>query len=509
MSFSEYRKLYAQLQTYRDIQSVLQWDSEVKMPRSGREARSHQIGEMSRLSHEMFTGTKFRTAIQKAWDEIQTELIRTKDSEQAMGLQKKAKEIQILKERQEKTAKLPTSFVQNLAQKTSVAQGVWEEAKKNSNFQQYETVLEELVQLARQQADYYGYKKEAYDALIDDYEKSATAEFLAGMFSELKKELIPIVEKGKSYPNPFQHITTNMGKGIIPQERQEAFCRRLPEALGLKSQESRLDTSSHPFSTSLGPKDKRITTRYDGSDPLSAVFGVMHEVGHSLYEAGLSEIPEAPHPIAEYLSLGIHESQSRLWENQVGRSSEFWEYYYPIALQDWGLNEKELPFADLFHYIRSVEKTKIRVEADQVTYNLHIILRFEIERDLIAGRVNVSDLPEIWNEKMKESLGIRVENDSEGLLQDVHWCMAAFGYFPTYTLGNIYSAQLYNSFLKAHPEFPGQLAQTGNTSVLLNWLRQNVHHRGKEWEVEQLITNITGSSSNIQYLIQHLNNTVI
>ncbi|EMY04491.1 thermostable carboxypeptidase 1 family protein [Leptospira interrogans str. 2002000626] len=227
----------------------------------------------------------------------------------------------------------------------------------------------------------------------------------------------------------------------------------LPSILGLSSKMSRLDASEHPFSTSLGSKDKRITTRYDLKDPLSSIFSILHETGHSLYEIGISEIEGGPSPLHDSVSLGVHESQSRLWENQVGRSLEFWEMYYPILLENLNITKQELSFSDLFSYINQSTPSLIRVEADQITYNLHIILRFEIERELINGKIQVYELPEIWNSKMKEMFGIVVSSDREGVLQDVHWSGGAFGYFPTYTLGNIYSAQLFQTFLKQNPNF--------------------------------------------------------
>lgn len=491
MSFANFRSFYNRLQNFRDTQSLLQWDSEVMMPSSGRLARSHQIAEMTKLIHELSTGEEFKSIINLALNDLET----NSDIE---NLASKKKELEIIQETLVKQSKLPTEFVQELSQKTNLAQSKWEEAKKQKDFSLFSSTLEELVQLAIRQAEYYGYEKERYDSLIDDYEKSATADFLSKLFDDLKKDLIPIVANAKAYPNPFLKK--------IPIDLQRTFCEGIPSQLGLTNDLSRLDISSHPFSTSLGPKDKRITTRYDESDPLSSIFGVMHETGHSLYEVGLSEMEQAPSPIAEYLSLGIHESQSRLWENQVGRSSEFWMYQYPKALYAWNLKESELPFDAFINYIRSVEKTKIRVEADPVTYNLHIILRFEIERDLIAQKIKVADLPEIWNAKMKESFGLTIDNPAEGVLQDVHWSMAVFGYFPTYALGNIYSAQLYSAFLKENPTFPKTLSTIGDTSSLLQWLKKNVHHIGKMYSVNELMVKATGESPSSKYLVDSLTN---
>ncbi len=491
MSFAKYRTFYKKIQNFRDIQSLLQWDSEVMMPTAGRISRSQQIAEMSGLIHDAFTGTEFRSLIDLAESELEHSL----DNPNIMKLKK---EIDVLKETLEKQSKLPTEFVAELSQKTNIAQSKWEEAKTKNDFSLFQNTLSELVDLAIRQAEYYGYNTERYDALLDDYEKGAKAKNLSSLFDSLKVELKPIVAKSKSYPNPF--------KKEVSIENQEKFCQLIPAYLGLPQNQSRLDRSSHPFSTSLGSQDKRITTRYDLKDPLSSVFGVIHETGHALYEIGLSEMDEAPNPLAEYLTLGMHESQSRLWENQVGRSESFWIYYYPIALEFWKLKEADLLFSDFMNYIKSVERTKIRVEADPITYNLHIILRFEIERDLISQKIKTKDLPEIWNSKMKENFGLVIENPSEGVLQDIHWSMAAFGYFPTYALGNIYSAQLYHAFLKENQSFEKNLARTGDTSNLLNWLRKNIHYSGKFYSVDDLLIQTTGETANSRFLIESLTN---
>jgi carboxypeptidase Taq len=492
MSFSKYRDFYKTIQLFRDIESVLHWDSEVMMPQQGREYRSLQIAEISRFIHEKFTGSEFGNIIQSAIREI--------SGSQENSTKQKLAELKWIQSRREKTGKLPAEFVQKLSQKSSIAHGIWQTAKKESDFSKFAPILAELVDLALQRAEYYGFETEPYDSLLDDYETGAKATELDQLFSDLKRDLIPLVGMGKKTENPFSQK--------IPEEHQEKFCKSLPARLGLPADSSRLDKSAHPFSTSLGPKDKRITTRYDESDPLSAIFGVLHEVGHSLYEAGLSEIEDGPHPFAEFLSLGIHESQSRLWENHLGRSKEFWEFYYPKALEVWGLTESDLPFSKVYSYIRSVSPSKIRVEADPLTYNIHIILRFEMERDLINRKIKVKDLPEIWNQKMKDYMGIQIVNDAEGVLQDIHWSMGAFGYFPTYTLGNLYAAQFYEAFLKENPEFPSRLKDSGDVQILVDWLRKNVHHKGRTLSVPNLIRESTGSEPSAKPLLRYLEDWV-
>lgn len=487
-----YRNKFRRIKLFQDITSVLHWDSEVMMPKEGREYRAAQISAVSELTHEMMTASSFKM-------EIEAAVLALKElPEESRGLWER--EIQVLTEDREKAEKLPSSFVAEFAKLTNLAHAEWAEAKKEKKFSLFEKRLGELVDLSRKQADYFGYTTEPYDALLDSYEKGAKASQIEILFSDLKKSLVPLVTKAPHFESPF--------KTEIDIEKQQKFCKRLPALLGLTEDESRLDISSHPFSTSLGKGDKRITTRYAKNDPLSSVFGVLHETGHSLYESGLSLMPEYPTPLTEFLSLGIHESQSRLWENQVGRSKAFWEFVYPILLSDYQLKESELPFENLYKFINSTEKTKIRVEADQVTYNLHIILRFEIERDLINGKIQVKDLPEIWNSKMKEFLQLNLEHDGEGVLQDIHWSMGAFGYFPTYTLGNIFSSQFFHKFEEDTPNYKKEFSVDGNFSSLLTWLRKYIHSQGKLKEVDTLVKLVTGESPNAKHLISYLNSKI-
>ncbi|TGL23980.1 carboxypeptidase M32 [Leptospira yanagawae] len=491
-ALENYRKQYRKIKLFQDISSVLHWDSEVMMPEEGREYRSSQIAAVAELTHEWMTDKSFLGQIQNAKQAVNDLPVPEREVWN--------RELEILMEEKEKADKLPSEFVSEFAKLTNLAHAEWAEAKKEKNFKLFSKRLEELVQLSKKQADYLGYTTEPYDALLDSYEKGAKANQIQNLFLDLKNSLIPIVAKAPNFETPF--------KKPISIAKQTKFCNRLPAILGLTTKESRLDISNHPFSTSLGKGDKRITTRYSETDPLSSIFGVLHETGHSLYESGLSKMPNWPTPLTEYLSLGIHESQSRLWENQVGRSLPFWEFMYPILLEDFELTEVELPFQKLFKYINSTEKSKIRVEADQVTYNLHIILRFEIERDLINGKIKVNDLPEIWNGKMKESFGLTVENDAEGVLQDIHWSMGAFGYFPTYTLGNIFSAQFFRKFTEEYPDSHNKFSANGDFSDLLNWLRKHIHSKGKIVTIENLVQDATGEPANAKYLISYLEDKV-
>ncbi|NBU99636.1 MAG: carboxypeptidase M32, partial [Spirochaetia bacterium] len=364
--------------------------------------------------HKMYTSKQFDDYI----GEVKLRIPRLDpNSIQSLHL---IKEIEVLEKERSRSKKLPVELVEEFSRVTNQAHGVWASAKKNKNFGEFKDSLKRIVELSRETAECYGYKEERYNGLLEGYEPDTKARDLDELFKHLKNTLIPIVQEGKSYPNPF--------KSSVSSEYQTILNKKLPKLLGLSDDVSRLDISLHPFSTSLGSKDKRITTRIQETDPLSSIFSVLHETGHALYEYGLGTMTEYPSPISQALSYGIHESQSRLWENQIGRSRAFWNFLYPIMLKDFQIYHYDLPFEEFFKYVNSVQKTKIRVESDQVTYNLHIILRFEIERELISGNLEVEELPAIWNEKMKEFFDLKIDNDAEGVLQDVHWSGGSFGY---------------------------------------------------------------------------------
>ncbi len=489
-ALGNYRAFYQKMTHLENVISVLHWDSETQLPPGGQEERGQQLALLTTLLHNWKTGEEFETLIEKA-----------KEEASLLNGSKKGqwdREFFLLDETREKAKKIPSEFVSEKTELTNASQAIWAKAKKANDFSSFQPYLEKLVHFAKREADYLGFKEEPYNALLDLYEKGAKGRTISDLFQALKIEIVPMIESARQFDSPF--------KGPVSILAQEKFCRRIPLWLGLHSDVSRLDKSNHPFSTSLGKKDKRITTRYSETDPLSSIFGVLHETGHSLYELGLSEREDSPSPVSEFLSLGIHESQSRLWENQVGRSVSFWENAYPFLLEDFDLKESELPFGKFIQYVNSTQKSKIRVEADQLTYNLHIILRFELERPLVNGEIQVKDLPGLWKEKMKEYLGMEVRNDSEGVLQDIHWSMGAFGYFPTYTLGNIYSSQFFSAFLKENPTYTSNLAKTGDHTTLLSWLKKNLHYKGREKEVEDLIQSVTGEKPNHSHLIAYLKN---
>lgn len=486
--FESFRNSWKELNNLQNVLSLLHWDSEVLLPQEARPERAEQISQLSLEHHKKFTGDDFAAILDKAKEA----------AHQTTGPQRQEwlRELQVVEKERNRAICLPSDLVEKFSRTTNLAQGVWMQARKDNDFQQFASILAEIVDMSMEMAEHYGYHRNRYDALLEGFEAEMNVEDLNPMFQSLKNSLIPLVNEAKEFPNPFQKAIT--------RRKQVDFNVRLMPILGLPDTLARLDESSHPFSTSLGRKDLRITTRYDENNPLSSIFGVLHEAGHSLYEKGIGMVDFYPTALTSAVSFGIHESQSRLWENQIGHSRQFWNYYYPILLKDYDLYHYDLEFNALYNFINSSSRTKIRVDADQLTYNLHIILRYEIERELISEGLKVEELPERWNAGMKELLDLDIENDREGVLQDIHWSSGAFGYFPTYTLGNIYSAQFFHSFIEQNPGFWTELEKEGKFDTLIEWLHENIHKPGRFYQPDVLVEKVTGERPNPDHLVKYL-----
>ncbi|TGL60963.1 carboxypeptidase M32 [Leptospira sarikeiensis] len=490
-AFREYRNEFQNIQHLRNIGSVLHWDMEIGIPKDGLAERGDQLSFLSGLAHKSFISDPFRKLAERAREE--------NSKADLPGKSLRERELHLLFKDLDRSSCLPISWVEEFSKTTSEAHSIWVDARKKNDSSIFLPILEKIVGLVFQKADLFGYSTEAYDALLDEYEPEAKASDLEILFSDLRKSLVPLLAKAKDSEFPFV--------GNFPIDSQIPFNKSLPVLLGLPESGFRLDASAHPFSTSLGSFDKRITTRYEDSDPLSSVYSVLHETGHALYEAGISLIIGGPSPLKDSVSLGVHESQSRLWENQVGRSKEFWEGVYPIFLEKMGIKESSLPFAKLYSFVNRSKPSFIRVEADQITYNLHVILRFQIERAIFRKELALKDLSKAWKDGMKDLLGVDVPDDAKGFLQDVHWSGGAFGYFPTYSLGNIYAAQLYSAFVQQNPKFPEELKKR-ETSSLLAWLRKHVHSKGRSLEAKDLIREATGEEPNSKYLVEYLGSKI-
>lgn len=448
------------------------------MPKGAAEARAHQIATLRQLAHEQFTSDEVGDLLREA----QVALNGTDRLDDDASL------IRVTLKDYEKAQKLPADLVAEMARTVSQAKQAWKEARETNTFATFAPLLDRLITLNIQKAEAYGYEDTPYDALLDEYEPGMKTSDVESIFSSLREDLVPLVHKIKESVQPdnrflFEHFD---------HQKQWDFGIDVIKDFGYNFDRGRQDVSAHPFTTSFSITDVRLTTRIQEDYFPTGLFGTLHEAGHGLYEQGVAlELDRTP--LAEGTSLGMHESQSRLWENLVGRSYGFWTHYYPKlqALFPERLSDKSL---DTFYKaVNKVSPSLIRVEADEVTYNLHIMLRFQLENALIARDMNVNDLPEVWNETMQEYLGVRPDSDSNGVLQDIHWSLGVFGYFPTYALGNLMSTQLFNQIRKDVTDVEQQIA-TGHFEELLSWLRTHVHHYGRKLTATEILQRATGES---------------
>ncbi len=386
----------------------------------------------------------------------------------------------------DRKTKLPQALVEELARLSVLGQQVWAESRRTDDFAKFRPLLERTIVLKREEAAAIGYRESPYDALLEEFEPGETTANVARVLAELREQLVPLVaEIGASCRRPKLDAL----KGAFPIEQQAALGRAVTTAIGFDFREGRLDVTDHPFCSDVGPHDIRLTTRYDQDFLPGALFSTLHEAGHGLYEQGL------PHdrfglPSGQATSLGIHESQSRMWENLVGRSLAFCEHFFPAAREAFPGALADVTLDDFYFAINDVRPSLIRTESDEVTYNLHILIRFELEQALLNDELRVSDLPAAWNDKYRSYLGIAPPNDAEGVLQDVHWSSGAFGYFPTYTLGNLYAAQFFEQAEADVGDLAGKFRR-GEFSPLLDWLRQNIHALGRCYSAAELVQRVT------------------
>ncbi len=465
--------------------SVIGWDQETYQPPAATEHRAAQLSWLSARAHELATSDAWKRDLEAA-----EAADSGTDSTHTANLREFRREL-------DRANKLSVELVARESTATSLAKHAWATARENSDFPSFAPHLETLLGIAREKADLWGYSGEPYDALLEGYERATSTAAVAALFDTITPALrdtaARAVEKSAARP-------VSLPLGSYPIAAQQSLNARIAEAIGFDFQAGRIDTTTHPFCTTLGPRDVRLTTRYDEADFTSSLFGVLHEAGHGLYEQGL---PAADFglPSGTAVSLGIHESQSRLWENHVGRSRSFWERWYPAA-QEMFHQLNALPLDDFLAYLWRAEFSPVRVEADEATYDLHIILRFGLERRLLNGDLAIKDVPAAWNESFRELFGFTPENDAQGCLQDIHWSMGGLGYFPTYTLGNINSAQLFAAATKE----PAIAAATGKADYapLLAWLRSHIHSHGATLDPADLITRATGSPPSATDYLTHL-----
>lgn len=482
--------LWDRMHELKDLEGVLgllSWDEETYAPSGARPARGRQTGTVEALRHQ-------RLVDPAVGEQIQVALADPTLSEERRLMAKRL-------ERQRNLAvKVPESLVKAFAEARSTALEAWQKAKKEQKFSLMEKELKEVLRLLAQKADALGSATGVkYDALLDEYEPEMTVATLRPLFTQLRAGLVPLVERiAKSGRRP----DTSFLAQRYDDQKQWDFTMLLLRDLGFDLERGRQDRSSHPFTSAAAPSDVRVTTRIFENNPSSAIFSTIHECGHGLYEQGFARDHDRT-TLAAAPSMGIHESQSRLWENQIGRSRAFWAHYLPMLKASFPTQLAKVDLEAFHRAINVVEPSLVRVEADEVTYNLHIIVRFELEQALLSGDLPVAELPAAWNAKMKEVLGVTPAHDAEGCMQDIHWAWGAIGYFPTYTLGNLYAAQLVHAYERHHPGLWDDVAK-GNFAPLLGWLRANIHRRGFTASAQQIVGDAVGGPLEIESFLGYL-----
>ncbi len=460
------------------VEELLGWDERTMMPAGGAEHRAEQMTLLSGLIHERWLDPQLAD-----WLNELTESPLAADPVSDAG----ATIRDVVRQHKRRTS-LPKTLVEELTRTAVLGQNAWQEARANDNFPAFRPWLEKLVGLKQQEADAVGYEACRYDALLDEYEPGQRTAETSQVLAGLRDELVPLIHAiGESSREPDTSVLSRE----FSVDGQEAFGRVAASRIGFDFSRGRLDVTTHPFCCSPGPSDVRITTRYNPRFFNEAFFGILHEAGHGIYEQGL-RVDQHGLPLGEAASLGLHESQSRMWENLVGRSRAFWEYAYPEAQKQFPAALGDVTLDTFYFAINAVRPSLIRVEADEATYNLHILVRFELEQALIDGQLPVAELPAAWSAKYRDYLGIEPSTDTEGVLQDIHWSSGAIGYFPTYSMGNLFAAQLFDG---ADRDLGGLDAsfRRGDFEPLKEWLREHVHQHGRRHRAADLVRQVSGS----------------
>ncbi|MBN2736967.1 MAG: carboxypeptidase M32 [Spirochaetales bacterium] len=473
--------------------AILGWDQETYMPRKAIGERAEQLALLQGICHDKIVDPRWQDAFESMGiEDVNRFPVEGLSDDQAL--------LREAFRRYQKEAALSKDLVMAISRQTSLSQAKWAEAKKARNYSIFEPELKKLFALVKEKAETIGYQENIYDALLDDYEPYMTLKELEKVFDDFKGPLkdlfFKICDQKSDIPHDFLHLPFSV-------EKQKKLNKEVLNQLKFPFERARLDESEHPFTTTLGMDDVRITTHFHEEYFPAAFFGTVHEAGHALYELGIDS-RWAESVIADGVSLGVHESQSRLWENIVFRGKSYWQGYYPELSKIYPENFKDVRVDQFYKAINRVEPSLIRIEADELSYNLHIIIRFELEKRLFAGDIDTKDLPEAWNKAYKDSLGIMPSHNSEGVLQDIHWSMGAFGYFPTYSLGNLYSAQIYHKMKQDISDLEQDIANR-KFDKMVQWLGQNIHQYGKFYRAKDLMKKATGEDLNPKYFMNYLN----
>jgi carboxypeptidase Taq len=482
------KEILFQVYDLNAVQQLLNWDQQTYMPSGGAEERGEQLATLAQLAHERFTSPEVGQLLEDL--QVFTDQLPPDSDEACL--------IRVTRRQYNKQTRLPASYVSEYAQVTTVAQTAWEQAKANDDFERFRPHLQRIVELRRQYAEFFAPYDHVYDPLLDDFEPDLKTAEVQQIFNSLKPEQVALIQAIASCPQ----VDDSFLHQPFDEKSQWEFGVEVITRFGYDWQRGRQDRSVHPFSTSFGLGDVRITTRLDPNWLAPALFGTMHECGHALYDQGISPTLRRT-PLASGASMAIHESQSRLWENLVGRSRAFWTFFYPHLQKIFPQQLGNVDLNTFYRAINKVQPSLIRTEADEATYNLHVMLRLELEIALMEGNLEVQDLPEVWNSKMQEYLGIAPKTNREGVLQDIHWSFGGLGYFPTYALGNLISAQLWEAIMKDIPDLENQI-EHGEFSALLSWLREKIHRHGMKFPPQELVQKVTGSTITPQPYLRYL-----
>ncbi|MCA1023248.1 carboxypeptidase M32 [Halobacillus litoralis] len=481
---TKFSALLKEQASYEEAIGLMAWDMRTKAPKKGVDGRSEVLGVLSAKVHEIQTSEEMKTLI----DELKGHASSSK-MERAV---EEAEETYL------RTVKIPAEEYREYVTLQSQAESIWAEAKDNNDFALFQPYLEKLVDYKRRFAGYWGYEDHKYDALLHSYEPGMTVRILDEVFPKVRKALTGLlsdIQASDNKPDPA------VLEGHFPKDKQAAFSEEMLRRMGYDFDAGRLDETIHPFAIGLNQNDVRVTTKYDEQDFRTAVFGTIHEGGHALYEQNISK-DLAFTPLADGTSMGIHESQSLFWENFIARSESFWKNHYSLFQTYAPDSFKDLPFHDFYKAVNEVKPSFIRIEADELTYCLHIMVRYELEKALIGGEIEVRDLPKLWNEKMEEYLGIIPSSDSEGVLQDIHWSGGDFGYFPSYALGYMYAAQI-NAAMRKEIDVDACM-ENGDFEQIRKWLTANIHKYGKLKKPLEIIQDVTGEGLNPDHLITYV-----
>ncbi|HVN15231.1 MAG TPA: carboxypeptidase M32 [Anaerolineales bacterium] len=485
---NQLKEILAEVADLRNTAAVLGWDQQTFMPQGGSEARGYQLATLGKLAQIKFTSDE----VGKLLDDLKAEYAGADpESDDAAYVRVAARDY-------EKAVRVPPEFVAEQAVVTTRAFEAWVEARQKSDFSVFRPHLEKVVDLVKKYVSFFPPADHPYDTLLDDYEPGMKTAEVKAIFDALRPKqvkLLKAIADKKQVKDSFLY-------GKYNDQKMEKFSREIATQFGYDWSKGRQDRAPHPFTTTFSVNDVRITTRFEADKPIAMLFSTMHETGHALYELGSKQEFDRT-PLMGGASLAIHESQSRMWENLVGRSMAFWEYFYPKLQKTFSSQLGEVSLKSFYKAINKVEPSFIRVNADEATYNMHIMLRLELEIGMVEGALDVKDLPDIWNTKMDEYLGITPANDAQGVLQDMHWSGGAIGYFSTYALGNLVSAQLWEKITKDIPDLDQQFRK-GKFDGLLGWLRENLHVHGRKFEPQELVKKITGSRINSDAYVRYL-----